>query len=113
MEDEQQRLVVRERHTVGLRGMAPDRRDEPFLVRCAGVEPALARDHPSHTHRDEARNPRLAPGKFAPRPWLSQCGAIDSGAVFDFLRRRYDLLSTLSYRTQSWSMSMPFAGLYW
>src|SRR3954453_4120192 len=47
---------MRERHAVGLRGVAPDRRDEPFLVRCAGVEPALARDHPSHTHRGEARN---------------------------------------------------------
>jgi hypothetical protein len=31
----------------GLRGVAADRRDSPFLVRCAGLEPALARDHPS------------------------------------------------------------------
>jgi hypothetical protein len=59
------RLVVRERHAVGLRGAVPDRRDEPFLVRCAGVEPALARDHPSHTHRGEASNPRLDRGKIA------------------------------------------------
>jgi len=65
MEDEQQRLVVRERHAVGLRGVAPDRRDEPFLVRCAGVEPALAREHPFHTHRGEARYPRLDRGKMA------------------------------------------------
>ena len=65
MEDEQQRLVVRERHAVGLRGVASDRRDEPFLVRCAGVEPALAREHPFHTHRGEASNPRLDRGKIA------------------------------------------------
>ncbi len=32
-------------------GVAHDRRDEPFLVRCAGVEPALAREHLFHDHR--------------------------------------------------------------
>ena len=73
VEDEQQRLVVRERHAVGLRGVAHDRRDEPFLVRCAGVEPALAREHPLHTHRGEARYPRLDRGKITPRPWLGRC----------------------------------------
>jgi hypothetical protein len=65
MEDEQQRLVVRERHAVGLRGVAPDRRDEAFLVRGAGLEPALARDNPFHTHRGEARYPRLDRGTIA------------------------------------------------
>ena len=73
VEDEQQRLFVRERHAVGLRGMAPDLRDEPFLVRCAGLEPALARDHRCHSHPGEARNPRLGSGKITPRPWLSHC----------------------------------------
>src|SRR5207344_815776 len=73
MEDEQQRFVVRERHAVGVRGVAPDRRDEPFRVRCAGVEPALARDHSFHTHRGETRNPRLDRGKITPRLWLSHC----------------------------------------
>ena len=68
MEDEQQRLFVRERHAVGLRGVAPDLRDEPFLVRCAGLEPALARDHRSHSHRGEARNTRLRSRQDHGRP---------------------------------------------
>lgn len=46
MKDEQERLDVRERRAVGLPGVAPERRDEPFLARCAGLEPALARAHP-------------------------------------------------------------------
>jgi hypothetical protein len=40
MKDEQERLVVRERRAVGLPGVAPERCDEPFLVRCLGLEPA-------------------------------------------------------------------------
>src|SRR5262245_13484619 len=39
----------------------------------------------------EARNGRLESGKIAPRPWLSHCGAIDSGAAFDPLRRLHYL----------------------
>src|SRR4029078_13141982 len=77
VEQDQQRFVVRELHAVGLRGVAPALRDEPLLVRCAGVETALARDHPSHTHRGDARNPRLDRGKITPRPWLGHCSAID------------------------------------
>ena len=96
VEDEQQRFVVRERHAVGLRGVAPDRRDEPFLVRCAGVEPALAREHPVHTHRGEARNPRLDRGKITPRPWLGHCGAIDSGPPSTLSDAVTTLLSALS-----------------
>jgi hypothetical protein len=47
-EGEQQRLVVRERHPVGLPRVALDFRDEPILVPGAGLEPAVALNHLVH-----------------------------------------------------------------
>jgi hypothetical protein len=54
--------------------MALDLCDEPFLVRCAGLEPALARDHRFHSHRGEARKSCRNRGKMAPTEWLTRCG---------------------------------------
>ena len=45
---EQQRLVVRERHAVRLRGVTLDFRDELVLVGGAGLEPAVAMKHLVH-----------------------------------------------------------------
>ena len=65
---------------------------QPIVVSGAGFESAVAGERLVHDLlATEARNGRLAPGKIPPSPWLSRCGAIDSGAAFDPLRRRHDL----------------------
>ena len=47
-EDEEQRLLTRERHAVLLQRMTPDLRDELLLVRGAGLEPAITTDDAFH-----------------------------------------------------------------
>ena len=51
LEGEQQCLVVREGHSVRFPGMALDLRDEPFLVRRTGFEPAVAMQNLVHDWR--------------------------------------------------------------
>ena len=51
LEGEQQCFVVREGHSVRFPGMALDLRDEPFLVRRTGFEPAVAMQNLVHDWR--------------------------------------------------------------
>ena len=51
LEREQQCLVVREGHSVRFPGMALDLRDELFLVRRTGFEPAVAMQNLVHDWR--------------------------------------------------------------
>jgi hypothetical protein len=100
---------------MGLPGVTPNLCDESDVVGGPGDESAVAGERLGHDLlATEARNGHLESGKITPRPWLRHCGASDSGAAVDRLRRRHDLLSALSYRTQSWSISMVIAAeLYW
>ena len=114
VEQEQQRFVVRERHPVGLPGVTQDLCGESDVVGGPGDESAVAGERLVHDFlATEARNGRLESGKVAPRPWLSHCGAIDSGAAFTLSDAVTTVLLALSYRTQSWSMSTNCCGLYW
>jgi hypothetical protein len=94
--------------------VTPNLCDESDLVAGPGDESAVAGERFVHDAlATEARKGRLESGKFTPNPWLRHRGAID------WRRRRAApaataLLSALSYRTQSWSISMATAaGLYW
>ena len=108
MEQEEQRFVVRERHPVGLPRVTPNLSGETNVVGGPGDESAVAGERLVHDFlATEARNRGLGSGKVAPTSWLRDCGVIDSDAITTSL-------SALSYRTQSWSMSMATAaGLYW
>src|SRR5213079_622780 len=73
-------------------GVTADLRDESDVVGGPGDESAVAGERLVHDFlATEARNGRLESGKITPRPGLSHCGAVDSGAAFDPLRRRHDL----------------------
>jgi hypothetical protein len=64
-EDEQQRLVIRERHPVGLPRVALDFGSEPIVVSGAGFESAVAGERLVHDFlAGEARNARLDRGKM-------------------------------------------------